>query len=452
MVRQRGGLQWKQGSDGCIFLPAVECEGQGDIYSTNPDLLSKVVPKGLPDEITENFIEAHYPHVVRGKGVLISLKRCTPRFSEDRNKNKSKNVANKITQERSRMLPCQKIDFTKPQNYTNFVMEKYADETFYKTAKTAEYNNNAEKCWKLLRRALNAAIALVPDNGPWVLGYDFHMNNIFVKMDGEPYTSLADWGRIILIEDPNDYTSVYKGLVDGLQNLQNVGFRISNYFDYPTVPQFTGYIRTALDIVMRRARPPLPREHPDLRVQRGPGGIRRRPKETPINRGQVDSDIRIARLTTLYGMLNSAATALPFIFTNIDFTEFGYDLFDTKNQQEIINAVNKHIKVPGIENYIDLNSLFPFPPPPAMANSLLSPQGADLVNSSQGKAEAQGSAQSQNTLTLSPSTVGSSGSSGSSSTPKKGFFSRMFRMGGNRTRKQKLRRFRSQRTHKFRKN
>ena len=455
MVRQRGGLQWKQGSDGCIFLPAVECAGQDDKYSADPKYLSKVVPKGLPDEHTENFIATHFPDVVRGKGVLISVERCIPRFSEDRNKNKSKNVANKyvtpnlkpwmsqyqraqaIAYAESKKLPCQRIDFTKPENYTNFVMEKYANETFFTVAKTAEYAGNNEKLLKLLRRTLNAAVALVPDNGPWILGYDFHIGNVFVKMDAEPYTSLADWGRVIIIENPNDPASISKGLTEGIQLLRNMGFSskeynassrqerevpIKQYFDYPNVPQFLDGIRRGIDNVM-----------------------------TAAAAGNISPDIQVARLTTLYGILQSARSSAGMKFDQNLFVE----LLTTKTQQEIVDTMNKHIQVPGIDKYIDLETFFPKPaPPPApvMPASLLSPQGSpQKANSPNGAA----SVASQNTLVLSPSPDRSANSSSSSNTvspvssntPWYLRWTRYLGTGG-KTRKQKktLKRFRKRHT------
>lgn len=380
MVRQTGGIRWKQGSDGCIFLPAVECEGKPDLYSSNPMYLSKMMPKGTPDERTETFIANHFPSVVNGKGVLISVERCIPRFSDSRNKNGSPNVQRKFIDPRhyrtqtnafDAMPPCQKIDMTTPERYTNFVMEKYANETYYEVCQRNDYINDNFKKIKLLRKALNAAVALVPDNGPWVLGYDFHVNNIFVKMDAEPFTSLADWGRTIIIENPKDAASIAKGIVDELDHLRGEGWTstrwIQNMYgtqtkkkypligfdDYPSVPQFEYIMKHSVNNCMITAE----------------------------QKGTVHPDIDNVRLVTIYGMLLSASRSTTIYFDS----SLIKDLEKTSTQKEIIDVLNSKFQVPGISKFIDLDTLFP-PPPPLLSPSapLTSPQN------------------SQSTLTLTP--------------------------------------------------
>ena len=115
MVRQKGGLKWKQGADGCIFKPSVLCKGA--THENPPNTISKVVPKGSIDEYVESVISSRFRNVVDGKGVLIASQRCTPEFSF------VNDWESKTIQAAKKNTPCKTIDTKHPDLYTNFVIE-----------------------------------------------------------------------------------------------------------------------------------------------------------------------------------------------------------------------------------------------------------------------------------------------------------------------------------------
>ena len=318
MRRQRGGKKWKEGSDGCIFYPAVSCQGDPKTNVVDMGFLSKIIPKGSIDESVENFIATHFPHIVAGKGVLIAERRCTPQFKSTNLNTGGLPVKNG---------PCKALDEKHPELYTNFITEKYDDKNFYQTVKEEPYISDTLLKLKLLRRALNAAVALVPDDGPWVLGFDFHIGNIFVKQGAEPYSSLADWGRTILIENPKDPMSLRRGIRQGLQYIQSSG--LQHFINYPEVPQFSDFMRESLNITYEEA----------------------------VTHKTISENIDNLRIMNVYGILASIIDSKTISFS--DPITLITDLTSTASQQGVINALNKNIIIPGISNYIDIDTFFP---------------------------------------------------------------------------------------------
>lgn len=335
MRRQRGGKKWKEGVDGCIFYPAVSCQGDSPTSIADMDKVSKIIPKDSVDERVENFIATHFPHVVEGKGVLIAERRCTPQF-------KTSDLIIPLHMVRNPTSPCKLLQDTKPELYTNFVTEKYDDKNYYQTVQEEPYKSDNDLKLKLLRRALNAAVALVPDSGPWVLGFDFHIGNILVMSGAEPYSSLADWGRTIIIENPNDPVSIRRGIRQGMYDLRASGWQ-SKYTDtqgriieeplrrfenYPEVPQFTQVVRKSLNRVYQEA-----------------------------VKDKIDINIASIRIMNVYGILSSLISSGTISFSDI--TKLNHDVYNAMNQQNLIDALNNNISVPGISKYIDIDTLFP---------------------------------------------------------------------------------------------
>jgi hypothetical protein len=106
--------------------------------------------------------------------------------------------------------------------------------------------------WRyLISGIVQAAITMVPDSGPWVVHTDCHLNNILTIPKGEgeaPDLSLADWGRTIVVENPNDIASIRKGVREWAESVaflrvskgmtdEQVGQRIAETLvDYPQHP------------------------------------------------------------------------------------------------------------------------------------------------------------------------------------------------------------------------
>ncbi len=350
MVRQKGGLKWKQGADGCIFKPSVLCKGA--THENPPNTISKVVPKGSIDEYVESVISSRFRNVVEGKGVLIASQRCTPDFSPVNDwQSEPIEVAKKNT-------PCKTIDTNHPDLYTNFVIERY-DTDFFSAVNPPAIGTappvqlDLLSTLKLLRRALNAAVALVPDDGPWVIGLDFHIGNILVELDAEPFSSLADWGRTLIIENPNDLNSIRAGLRNAAEMFMDANLmpkppdpipapykkldyiRFTYYAGGPThnYPQFGIEGRTAMDTILHRQQPQLTLV--DFLVE-----------------------IPLVRVNSIYGILRSAKKYSSLSqLRDIDVLLAKLQL--AISQQDIINTLNSYIQVPGIANYIDLPTLSP---------------------------------------------------------------------------------------------
>lgn len=339
MKRQRGGKMWDQGDDGCIFYPRVACVGEKLPLPEDPAFVSKVVPAKSLDMDVEVFLRKYFLHVVNKKGVLVARNTCVPQFiAEDWLQTPT--LAGKLAA--SKYGACHGLLSDKtPQNYQNLIYEKY-DDTFFNAIQQEPFVSSPSKCLALLRHALNAAVALVPDSGPWVLHIDLQVNNVFVKV-AKRYSSLADWGRCCVIENPNDEASILKGLtilLDKLKTKITVKRKfIENYTEYPELPQFPLVIRKAYDTLLKA--------------------------------NAIDIDARnLIRLTTVYGVLNSLVDKLKKQETLKDTLQVTLvpivqgilnELLDkdgrakVSSQQEIINKLNETIG----KDYIDLATAFP---------------------------------------------------------------------------------------------
>ena len=348
MKRQKGGVKWKQGSDGCIFNPSVACQSEsGEISFHKSNTISKIMPLGSIDEKVERFLQTHFPDLVAKKGVLVAQEHCTP-FFLDTNLTFNKNL-----NQSDPLYPCMKItEKSDPKNYTNFVIEQY-DGEFAKIFK----KSNITDILHGLRHALNAAVTLVPDNGPWVLGFDFHLGNIFVKKEGKKInSSLADWGRTIIIENPNDPTSLRKGLYEGLQLLRNTGWQsmqllpsgrlvkipLIQFEDYGKgyiqthgeLPQFPDSVRKAMDDVYKR----------------------------PVINGVLNQNVHVIRLTTIIGIIKCLAYLQAFQTPrerSLLSTILG-KLDSAESQADIAKSINEYITSTYYTNgYIDLTMFSP---------------------------------------------------------------------------------------------
>lgn len=336
----KGGEKWEQGSDGCIFKPSVACKN--DNTANPPNTVSKLILKDSIDEKVENFIAVHFPHVVKGKGVLIAEKRCEPEFKDTNLVVSAQNPSLKKNGE-----PCAKITSTTDTSlYTNFIYEEYDKSLF-----DAVYFESIDDTLKVLCRALNAAVALVPDDGPWIIGLDFHTGNILVKTenppdktDKKPYSSLADWGRTLIIENPHDFSSIQKGIKETFEALKKMKEVSDTFLSYAqgekaNYNQFGIVVRRALNSLLSA-------------------------KETdPTNKINKN----IVRANSIYGILRSCNQYTPLkefkkTFTKNDGTQetktlqdLSDEILNTTSQQDIVSTINKYFGA----NYIDLNAFFP---------------------------------------------------------------------------------------------
>lgn len=242
----RGGRLWKEGTDTCVFKPAVRCEGETE---RTPNAVSRIVNVGQSsrDVYVEERVRKAFPELVKEGLVTVHTKSCSPNYdAEDLTYDKTFQMAED--------LGCEKLDnLVHPgvnKAHLNMVTP-LRGETFYNFM----YKNPAFKPrWRdILSAIVQAAITMVPDKGPWIIHADCHLNNILTIPRGQfepPDLSLADWGRTIVIDNPNDITSIRKGVREWAENAEflqvskgmtdeQVGRRIAqtltNYPQHPTM-------------------------------------------------------------------------------------------------------------------------------------------------------------------------------------------------------------------------
>lgn len=361
MVRQKGGKKWKQGADGCIFKPSVPCQGKAKI----PGTISKIVPKITFDDINQAFISSYFKNVVEGKGVLIAKAVCTPEFLIENSFESNEIAAAAAT------TPCKKIDTKHPEKYTNFVTEPY-DTDFWHVCNPgppppapAPPRLDLVSSLKILRRALNGAVALVPDAGPWVVGLDFHIGNILVKEENnEQFSSLADWGRTLIIQNPTNLASIRAGFLNAAEAMMDAGlmsrppdpvpapYSKMDYISFlhfaggPTqdYDQFGTAMRSAMNAILQR-RSPMFTLH------------------------WFQSELAHVRVNSVFGILRSCKNHTE-ISTLPNLDALLSALQGARSQQSMVTILNFYIndtKVPGLgtNRYIDLATFFPPVPVPA---------------------------------------------------------------------------------------
>jgi Family of unknown function (DUF5824) len=242
----RGGEIWKEGADTCVFKPAVRCEGE---LGRQPNAVSRIVKadQATRDLEIETLIREKFPYLVEAEVVTVHTKACTPIYMPydlDTAKNFQPAHGN----------GCYKADILATQpgvqpDHVNMVTP-LRDITFYKFLKE---HPEFRPGWKrLIEGILQAAISMVPDDGPWVIHTDCHLNNILTIPKGEaeaPGLSLSDWGRALIIQNPKDIQSVRQGVRDWAKSIpylaipkdldddkELVSLILRNLGDYPQHP------------------------------------------------------------------------------------------------------------------------------------------------------------------------------------------------------------------------
>lgn len=211
----RGGRLWKEGSDTCVFKPAVRCEGDTE---RTPNAVSRVanVGESSRDVYVEERIRAAFPELVDAGLVTVHTKSCSPNYDADDLKfDKSFQMGDG--------LGCEKLkNLVKPgvnKAHTNMVTPLRGESLYNFLHKNPAFKPS----WRyIVSGIIQAAITMVPDNGPWILHTDCHLNNVLTIPKGEfeaPELSLADWGRTIVIDNPNDITSIRKGVRDWAESV-----------------------------------------------------------------------------------------------------------------------------------------------------------------------------------------------------------------------------------------
>ena len=185
-----GAGRWRQGANACIFKPAVSCENQPPLQGH----LSRVV-KLFPaienrDVKYETFIKEKYPELVEKGLVSVYTRMCSPKFTENDNtimpgfpegiggcstivtdNSDSKKLINLITPIQGLTLNDKVIRLKKDIGMDIF-----------------DY----------LRPVFSAAIALVPDNGNWLINMDLHGGNILTNKN-TGLGMMSDWDQSLIL-------------------------------------------------------------------------------------------------------------------------------------------------------------------------------------------------------------------------------------------------------------
>lgn len=216
-----GGRQEYSGADTCVYVPPVRCEGEAE---REPGAVSRILPtsQAAQDIAIEAYIRRQFPALVANGSVTVHTKRCVPAFA-DRDNQLPSSATNKPG--------CQRVPYT----VRGAVYAMNTDGTYPLDAngrKIPEFENLLTPMRSgsfyprfsrdtmpvslfLLTDALSAAISLCPDTGPWVIHADLHLGNILYYTDADQriHTSLGDWGRTIVVEDPNNIESLTSGII-----------------------------------------------------------------------------------------------------------------------------------------------------------------------------------------------------------------------------------------------
>jgi hypothetical protein len=217
-----GGRQEFSGADTCVYVPPVRCEGEAE---REPGVVSRILPtaQAARDIAIEAYIRRQFPALVANGSVTVHTKRCVPAFADQDNELPSSLTNNS---------GCQRVPYTiRGPIYVMNVDGTYPLDA--KGNKIPHFENlltpvrsgsfyprfNRETLAVslfLLTDALSAAISLCPDSGPWVIHADLHFGNIlyYTSTDQRIHTSLNDWGRTVVVNDPNNIESLKTGILE----------------------------------------------------------------------------------------------------------------------------------------------------------------------------------------------------------------------------------------------
>jgi hypothetical protein len=163
------------------------------------------------DVLAEERVVRFFPELLANGSVTVFEKKCVPEFQgEDFNQPTQSAAAGRGCQ---RVNPVQGRD----ERYLNLLTGRRTD--------ALHRLPDAEKRQRI-RHALIAAVALVPDFGPWIIHVDAHLGNVLYYNDdrGQRLSSLADWGRTIMIDNPSDFDHVRQQIVNNQRHLDYEGY------------------------------------------------------------------------------------------------------------------------------------------------------------------------------------------------------------------------------------
>lgn len=157
--------------------------------------MSRVLPtSGATRDIeVESFLRDSFPDLVTRGLVTVHTKACTPEFlPEDLatpDPLSDEAGCNRLVNEEAELeIPANQMSNLITPLRTGGTLKKWLREKQRTVAEKKE----------ILRPLLEAAIAMVPDGGPWIIHADCHLGNVLLGADGTP--SLSDWGRTVVVK------------------------------------------------------------------------------------------------------------------------------------------------------------------------------------------------------------------------------------------------------------
>jgi hypothetical protein len=172
----KAGAKWKQGADTCVFKPAVKCEGESGVRPG----ISRIVSgeTAANEERVEEVLKARFPELIKNGSITVSSHVCSPEFTpEDEKLGEEIQVA--FNQKKqgfiNTRLGCESIDKSSSRN---FITPEVDGVPYFQWASS---DRSVSDKYKAIRNVIDAAVQLVPDNGPWVIHTDLHDGNILVK-------------------------------------------------------------------------------------------------------------------------------------------------------------------------------------------------------------------------------------------------------------------------------
>ena len=193
----KAGAKWKEGTDTCVFKPAVKCVRETEVRPG----ISRVQPKdtAVDEQRVEEVLRTNFSELITNGSITVSSHVCDPEFTDD----DLKSIGDVQFMERNNTSrACARITKDTP-NLINFITPEVNGVPYAESPIQRESNQTK---YKAIRNILNAVIQLVPDTGPWVIHTDAHVRNILIKTDGT--STLIDWGRSIVIRDPRNNAEI----------------------------------------------------------------------------------------------------------------------------------------------------------------------------------------------------------------------------------------------------
>ena len=207
--RQRGAGPWREGADTCVFKPALACKDKPGTRP-GPEYVSRVTDPTDRALAIETLIKEKFPNLVSKGWVTAFEKSCIPFYTRD-DAVRDPSYIEKYISHVPKPHPgaCQTTivpDNRRAPEQVNLISKRVGPAYYDFIVPT-----RIDTAFLLFRNAMSAAVALVPDEGPWIIHTDLHANNILRSLT-EPSYMLHDWGRSLVIRDPRTPEGVLQGV------------------------------------------------------------------------------------------------------------------------------------------------------------------------------------------------------------------------------------------------